>query len=116
MILDECRGNRAELIYNERYPNHPRKFRMAVCGLKNRFLQYACVRPKRHKQITIINEEKSANIIAYVTVDPYASSRLIATESGISQISVIRILHNYKFHPYHMSFYQNLYGNDFTNR
>jgi len=55
-----------------------------------------------------------------MTVDPHASSRLIVTESGISQISVriyniIKILHNYKFHSYHMSFYQNLYGNDFTN-
>jgi len=32
MILDECRVNyrAAELMYNERYPNHPRKSRMAL--------------------------------------------------------------------------------------
>jgi len=56
-----------------------------------------------------------------VTVNSHASSRLIATESGIKpNICYIRILHNYKFHPYHlfiliMSFYQNLYGNNFAN-
>jgi len=72
------------------------------------------------KDVDIVNEEKSADVIAYninlVTVKPRASSRLIA-ESGTSQISVIKILHNYKFHFYHVSFYLFiLYGNDFANR
>jgi len=84
MILDECRDNyrAVELIY-ERYPNHPRKTRMAFCRLKIRFLQYNCVRSKRHA--TIINKEKLANVIAFVIVNPHVSSRLIATESEISQ-------------------------------
>ena len=37
-------------------------------------------------------------------------------KSGISQRSVLRILHQYKFHPYRMSLYQDLYGNDFLKR
>jgi len=78
---------------------------MAFCCLKNRFLQYGCVQPKRRRQTTIVNKEKSKDVIAYVTVNPHASSKLIATKSGISQTSVIRILHNYKFHLYHMSFH-----------
>ena len=37
-------------------------------------------------------------------------------KSGISQRSVLRILHQYKFHPYCMSLHQDLYGNDFLKR
>jgi len=89
MILGEYKNNdrAAELMYNERYSNHPRKSHMAFCCLKNRFLQYDCVRSKRCRQTTIINEEKSADVIAYVIVNPHADSRLMATESGISQTS-----------------------------
>jgi len=65
--------------------------------------------------LLIRNKEKSEDVIAYVTVNPHTSFRLIATESGISQTSVIRILNNYKFHLYHIFFHQNLYGNDFAN-
>jgi len=85
------------LMYNERYPNYPWKSRLAFCCLKNRFLQYGCVRSKICKRATIVNEEKSADVVAYVTVNLHASSKLIATESG-SQILVIGILYNYTFH------------------
>ena len=34
-------------------------------------------------------------------------------KSRISQRSVLRILHQYKFHPYRMSLHQDLRGNDF---
>ena len=36
-------------------------------------------------------------------------------KSGISQRSVLRILHQHKFHPYRMSLHQDLYGNYFCN-
>jgi len=51
-----------------------------------------------------------------VTVNPHARPRLITMENEISQTSFIKILHNYKFHPYHKFFHQNLYGNGFANR
>ena len=34
-------------------------------------------------------------------------------KSGISQRYVLRILHQHKFHPYRMSYHQDLYGTDF---
>ena len=37
-------------------------------------------------------------------------------KSGISQRSVLRILHQHKFHPYRMSLHKDLYGNDFLKR
>ena len=35
---------------------------------------------------------------------------------GISLRSVLKILHQHKFHPYRMSLHQDLYGNDFLKR
>jgi len=104
IILVECRDNyrATELMYNERYSNHPRKSHMAFCRFKNRFLWYDFVRSKKRRQTTIVNEEKAAYVIVYVTINSHASSRLIVTESRISQTFVIRILHNYKFYPYHI--------------
>ena len=37
-------------------------------------------------------------------------------KSGISQRSVLGILHQHKFHPCRMSLHQDLYGNDFLKR
>ena len=37
-------------------------------------------------------------------------------KSGICQRSVLRILHQHKFHLYRMSLHQDLYGNDFLKR
>ena len=37
-------------------------------------------------------------------------------KSGISQRSVLRILHQHKFHSYRMSLHQYLYGSDFLKR
>ena len=37
-------------------------------------------------------------------------------KSGISQRSVLRILHQHKFHPYRMSLHQDLYDKDFQKR
>lgn len=51
-----------------------------------------------------------------VHANPQISSRQIERESGISKSSVLRILAEYKFHPYHISFYQELHGMDFENR
>ncbi|KZC06173.1 hypothetical protein WN55_07346 [Dufourea novaeangliae] len=51
-----------------------------------------------------------------VTQNPHASTRQLARESGISQRSVLRILHLNKFHAFHVSLHQELHGNDFQNR
>lgn len=61
---------------------------------------------KEKKQSTIVNEEKSADVITYVTLNSQASSKQISTESGVSSMSVIRILHNHKFHLYHFLYIQ----------
>jgi len=82
MILGECKDNyrAADLMYNEHYLNHPREssvwhFIIRKTDFSNMVVQ----------KTTIVNEEKSADVIAYVTVNPHASSRLIA-ENGTPNI------------------------------
>jgi len=72
-------------MHNERYPNHPRKSRMAFCHIKNRLLQMVMSDPEDIDRQRLLNEEKSAVVIVYMTVNPCASSRLITMKSGISQ-------------------------------
>ena len=49
-------------------------------------------------------------------LNPHASSKQMEKTSGICQRSVIKVLHQHKFHSYRMSLHQDLYGNDFLKR
>ena len=67
----------------------------------------------RVKRRPIVNENNAAAILAFAALNPHANSRQMEKKSGISQRSVLRILHQHKIHPYRMSLHQDLYGNDF---
>ncbi|KAJ4444187.1 hypothetical protein ANN_05977, partial [Periplaneta americana] len=60
-----------------------------------------------------VQDERSADVIAAVLVNPHDSTRRIARESGISQTTVWRVLNGSKYHPYHISMHQQLEGEDF---
>ena len=64
----------------------------------------------------IVNENNAAAILAFAALNPHTSNRQMEKKSGISQRSVLRILHQHKFHPCRMSLHQDLYGNDFLKR
>ena len=68
------------------------------------------------KSRTILNENNAAAILAFAALNPHANSRKMEKKSGMSQRSVLRILHQHNFHPYRMSLHQDLYGNDFLKR
>lgn len=56
-------------------------------------------------------------MLAAVTRNPEVSTRELAKQSGIPRTSVIRILKQQKFHPYHISMHQGLHGiDDFEHR
>ena len=71
------------------------------------------MKQKRVKHRPIVNENNAAAILAFAALDPHANSRQMEKKSGISQRSVLKILHQHKFHPYRMSLHEDLYGNDF---
>ena len=69
---------------------------------------------KRIKKAT--NNRNSTNILAAIALNPHISTRQLERESVCRRQSVLRIFHSNKFHPFHISFYQELHGNDFQNR
>ena len=89
---------------------------MAFKRLSDRFCRFGTVKQTRFKRRPIVNEKNTASISAFAAIYPQASSRQMEKKSGIIQRSVLRILHQHKFHPYRMSLYQDLYGNDFLQR
>ena len=118
MVLGECERNyrNAAVLYSQRYPERVPKSHMAFLRLQRRFLRFGSVKTQRRRERTVTNDDAAADVVAYITVNPHAGSRQVARESGITRRSVLRILHQHKFHPYHISLHQNLYGNDFNNR
>ena len=89
---------------------------MAFKRLADRFCRFGTVIQTRFKRRPVVNENNAAAILAFVALNPYASSRQTEKKSGISQRSLLRILHQHKFLPYRMSLHQDLYGNDFLKR
>ena len=118
MVLGECRKHyrNAEDLYAARYPDRQQKSHMALKWLADRFCRFGTVKQTRVKRRPIVNENNAAAILAFAALNPHASSKQMETKSGISQRSVLRILHQHKFHPYRISLHQDLYGNDFQKR
>ena len=89
---------------------------MAFKRLADRFCHFSIEKQTRFKRRPIVNENNAAAILGFAALNPHASSRQIEKKSGISQRSVLRILHQHKFHPYRRLLHQDLYGNDFLKR
>ena len=89
---------------------------MAFKRLADRFCRFGTVKQKRAKCRPIVNENNAAAILAFAALNPHATSRQMEKKSGISQRSVLRILHQHKFHPYRMSLHLDLYSNDSVKR
>ena len=84
--------------------------------LADHFCRFGTVQKTRVKRRPIVNENNAAAILGSVALNPHASSRQMEKKSGISQRSVLRILHQHKFHLYRMTLHQDLCGNDFSKR
>uniref|UniRef100_A0A8D8XFP3 Transposase n=1 Tax=Cacopsylla melanoneura TaxID=428564 RepID=A0A8D8XFP3_9HEMI len=106
----------AARIYNERFQPQQPKNHVAFYRIKQKFLKYGTIYPKRERKCTITTDNNRINILAQVAFDPYLSTRQMARESGLSRSSIMKMLHQDKFHPYHVSLHQELHGDDFRNR
>ena len=103
-------------FYAARYLDRQQKSHMAFKRLAGHFCRFGIVKQTRVKRRPIVNENNAAAISAIAALNANASSRRMEKKSGISQRSILRILHQHKFHPYRMSLHQDLYGNDFLKR
>ena len=115
MVLGECRKHyrNAQDVYAAHYPYRQQKSHMAFKRLADRFCRFGTVKQTRVKCRPIVNENNVAAILAFAVLNPHASSKQMEKKSGVSQRSVLKILHPHKFHPYRISFHQDFYGNDF---
>ena len=89
---------------------------MAFKRLADRFCRFGTVKQTRVKRRPIVIENNAAATLAFGALNPHASSRQMEKKSGISQRSVLRILHQYKFHPYCMPLHQDLHNNNYLKR
>ena len=83
---------------------------MAFKQLTDRFCCIGTVKQTRVKRRPIANKNNAAAILTFAALNPHVSSMQMEKKSGISQRSVLRILHQHKYHPYRMSLHQDLYG------
>lgn len=118
LILGECRKNYREAaqLWSIRFPEIP-KSHMAFKRLetRGRITGNLCAK-KRVRSRPKTNEEMAVGVLGAVALNPNVSSRQLAQDSGIDKKSVLKILHRYNFHPYHISIHQELYGQDFRKR
>ena len=104
MVLGECRKHyrNAQDLYAAPYPDRQQKSHMAFKRLADRFFRFGTVKQTRVKCRPIVNENNATTILAFAALNSHASSRQMEKRSGISQRSVLRILHQHKFYPYRM--------------
>ena len=95
MVLGECRKHyrNAQDFYAAHYPDRQQKSHMAFKRLADRFCRFDTVKQTRIKRRPIFNEKNAAAILAFAALNPHARSRQMEKKTGISQRSVLRILH-----------------------
>ena len=71
-------------MYAARYPYRQEKWHMIFKRLADRFCSFGTVKQIRFKRRPIVNENNAAAILAFVTLNPHASSRQMEKKSGIS--------------------------------
>ena len=62
----------------------------------------------RHRISTVATTNEQVDVLAAVHNDPSVSTRDISKGRGISQRTVVRILKQHRYHPYHISLHQAL--------
>uniref|UniRef100_A0A1B6LRF1 DUF4817 domain-containing protein n=1 Tax=Graphocephala atropunctata TaxID=36148 RepID=A0A1B6LRF1_9HEMI len=121
MVLGECYQNftAAATLYAERFPERHHYSRKAFRTLADRVRETGSVHCNHNKGKQIarpVRSEKSADVLAAALQNPQDSSRRIAVDSGSSQATVLRILHENKMHPYKISLHQELSEDDYLQR
>jgi len=117
-IYGESRRNFDDAVnlYAERFPDKVRSRSSFVRVIKQFSTEGSVKQKKRTRAATVCGENNQVAVLAAIAHNPHASTREISHQSGISRMSVWRILKLHKFHLYHVSLHQELEGNDFQNR
>lgn len=119
LIYGECSRvmNRAVRTFQERYPDRPKPSRDTIRRLIRNLREHGSFTKKvvKGKPVTD-NEDNNINVMAYFTAYPVASLKEAVRDLDISSVSIFRILHKFKFHPYKNIRVQHLKQTDFAKR
>lgn len=121
LIYGEARRSvsRAIRLYAERHPGERVPSRCSIYRIVQHFKtdgNVGTTKRNRRRIVTNAGGANEVNILAAVNVNPHVSTRELERESGISRSSILRILKQHKFHPYHIKLLQELHGDDFNRR
>lgn len=110
-------GQAASRKYREMYPNRRQPNRKIFQNIYNRLGETGSFRTKYHTgRPKIITPQQEDEILVRVAQNSEISTRRLSTATGISQPSVIRILHKENLYPYHFTPVQNLLPRDYRTR
>lgn len=119
MILGECFQNfrSAERLYAERFPDLRHQCYKSFERLAQLVRSTGYVQPqKKRSKVMEVRQGRAPDILAAVQLNPQVSTRILSRDSGISQMSVCRILKDNRMHPYRISLHQALEGDDYLHR
>jgi len=103
-------------LYAERFPGRRTPSRISVSRVIKQFSEENVRLRKRNRRKTATDEDHTTAVLAAVNLDPQVSTRTLCINAGISKVSILSILKQRKFHPYHVSLHQELNVDDFVNR
>lgn len=100
--------------FNRRHPERQPITHGAVGKLIAKFKETGRVddRERSGRPRSVTDEDSSVAILAAVSKSPHKSTRRLSQEHGLSQRSVLRILHAFKWHPYKVQMLQHLSEDD----
>ena len=116
-IVERSGGRSAWVIaaeFNARHPERENISHVAVFKLLKKFHETGSVHDKDlpGRPRTATAEDMATAVVATVVKSPKRSSRRVASLTGISQRSVLRVLHVNKWHPYKLQLQHRLTEDD----
>ena len=120
IIYGECDKvvSRTVRIFHERYPDRPRPSKDTLLRTIKNLKNHGSFRMSKvpHVKPVTGNEDNIVNIIGYFTAYPTSSLKEAIRDIGVSRSSILRVLHEFKFHPYSYIRVQQLKEEDYRKR
>lgn len=118
--LADGRANVARQLYHERFPSRRLPSAKTFYSVDRRLREYgACAAPPgfsgRGRPSTYSADDEE-NVLQTVAEDRTISTRSLATAVGMSQSTVMRVLHRNHYHPFRMQKVQALLPEDYQRR
>lgn len=120
LIHGECGKviQRTLRCFQQRYPDRPKPSKDTVQRIMKNLIDSGSFKKKvvnKARPVTQ-NEDNQINVIAYFTAHPSASVKDAERDLGIKKSSILKILHNFKFHAFSLTRVHNVKETDYEKR